>query len=388
MLERRRASSANNTASHSEDKLPRHATVSRALLFSSSRNAASYEKRAQYLFSLGVVGVFLLILSSISLLTRTPEDPAFVHHSDIIDPSNGRHSRLTLRRVNPLFSRHRNLSPIRNSQPWFNPAAGEAAEVGEKSAWYKSLRQDYDKAWIPDTDVGRRLELIKSFRKRTYYPISDFDNDADCPLYPAKDYPKGWPILDIVDNWNPDDTTPHEAIYQGICVFDYEKDRAKIENYRRAELPFVIRNDPQVLKTVERWTHPTYLKNLLGNELHRTEYSKTNHFMYWSNPRNRRGLEPEGWKPPTEVTQMTYEDWLTNANTTDDKLGPEQDHWYFRLIGCGGYKDCDKQSSEFLFDELPYFRPKESLYIVDPDQQKGKHCVFVILGTSFSYALI
>lgn len=328
MLGRRRISSAIPS-----DERNRPAVARISQLFP-SRNAESYERNAKYLFSVGVVGVFLLTLSSIALLTKSSGDNrqydgAFSHHSDIIDPVTGRHSPRTLRRVNPLFSRRRNLYTVQHEQPRLKQPQGYSAqpeEVGEKSAWYQSLRQDYEKAWIPDTDNAKRRQLVQSLHTRTYYPIEDFDNDADCPLYPAKDYPKAWPILDIIDNWNPDDTTPHEAIYQGVCVFDFEKDRAKIENYRRAELPFVIRNDPQVLKTVERWTHPTYLKHLLGNEMHRTEYSKNNHFMYWTTPKNKRGLTPVGWKPPTEATQMTYDEWLTKANTTDEKSGPENDH--------------------------------------------------------------
>ena len=30
-----------------------------------------------------------------------------------------------------------------------------------------------------------------------------------------------------------------------------------------------------------------------------------------------------GWKPPTENIRMEYKEWLTHANVTDDKLGPD-----------------------------------------------------------------
>ena len=99
----------------------------------------------------------------------------------------------------------------------------------------------------------------------------------------------------------------------------------------------------------------------------------------------------QNWQPPTENIRMTYVDWLQHANVTDDQLGPDNPHWYFRLIGCGhmgeGTEDgsCDKGSSEWLFDELTFFQPrqndeKRSMYIVEPDHQKGIHCRFGMKG--------
>ena len=83
------------------------------------------------------------------------------------------------------------------------------------------------------------------------------------------------------------------------------------------------------------------------------------------------------------MLRMTYQEWLQHADTSDDQLGPRMPHWYFRLIGCGGMGNdgsCDEGSSEYLFDELPFFQPKESLYIVDPLQQPGIHCRFGMKG--------
>jgi len=170
-------------------------------------------------------------------------------------------------------------------------------------------------------------------------------------------------------------------IYQEICVFDFETERAKAMNYRANEVPFVVRNDPQVLKTTERWNQPGYMDKLLGNTKHRTEYSPNNHFMYWSNA----GKAPEGWKPPTKLIKMRYQEWLAHANFTDvSKIGPDMEHWYYRLIGCGTYRrgKCDKESSEYLFDELSFFqpRPENNLYLVKPKKQAGIHCRFGMNG--------
>ena len=45
-------------------------------------------------------------------------------------------------------------------------------------------------------------------------------------------------------------------------------------------------------------------------------------------------------------------------------------------------RDCDKDSSEYLFDELPFFQPRDDnpLYMVDPKKQKGIHCRFGMKG--------
>ena len=98
----------------------------------------------------------------------------------------------------------------------------------------------------------------------------------------------------------------------------------------------------------------------------------------------------ENWHPPTENLRMTYLDWLEHANVTDDKLGPDNPHWYFRLIGCGKMGahtedgSCDKGSSEWLFDELTYFQPREGeerpFYMINPRKQQGIHCRFGMKG--------
>jgi len=45
-----------------------------------------------------------------------------------------------------------------------------------------------------------------------------------------------------------------------------------------------------------------------------------------------------------------------------------------------GDGDCDKGSSEWLFDELTYFQPRmgeeRPFYLIEPMQQKGIHCRF------------
>ena len=355
-------------------------------------------------------------------------------------------------------------------------------KLGSKARWYTDLRKEYDTEILPK-DEDRSIQFVKAKRKEqgvyTQSPHAKTPYDIyNCPEHPPEGYPIQWPVLEVLKNWPTDDPTPekHTELYQGICIFDYRTENGKADNYRHKEVPFVMRNDPAVARTAERWNHPGYLEKLLmGNEdtMRRTEYSPNNHFMYWVDKRTRderraaakqlrdrklnddkahggfgRGdqdamadaihelehlnelkaklaeakdyLEDHedddearnevetlqhqvndakrkkkadviaNWQPPTENLRMTYTDWLSHANVTDDKLGPDNPHWYFRLIGCGTMGEhtedgsCDNGSSEWLFDELTFFQPRlgeeRPFYLIEPKKQKGIHCRFGMKG--------
>ena len=127
-------------------------------------------------------------------------------------------------------------------------------------------------------------------------------------------------------------------------------------------------------RTVERWSIPGYLSEMLGTDTqHRAQYNTNNHFMY-AQPirkdrlrRRRRRRAPQETAAPQEPVmdregriagsqrddlkpqdlRMTYNEWLEKANKTH--VGPEEEHFYFRLIGCGYMGttgDCDQGSSE------------------------------------------
>ena len=50
----------------------------------------------------------------------------------------------------------------------------------------------------------------------------------------------------LLDNWNPDDTAIPPSHYDSYCKFDFLKEKDKVEAYRRAEVPFIIYNHPEV----------------------------------------------------------------------------------------------------------------------------------------------
>eukprot|EP00980_Cylindrotheca_fusiformis_P017730 scaffold5570_cov78-Cylindrotheca_fusiformis.AAC.1 len=258
--------------------------------------------------------------------------------------------------------------------------------IGDKSDEYAKLRKHVDSLTLPD--VSQRFSFDPMVMQHTNSDQVSYDI-YDCPDTPPEGYPFDWTLLDVLKAWPPDDPTPRPKLFQGLCIFDYTKDYDKALAYRDEELPFVVVNDPQVQEAVKRWNAPGYMESMLKGVKHRTEYSKNNHFLYWNapNPRhNKKQQHPNGlpdWKPPTEMMRMPYLEWLEHANVTEDELGPDKPHWYYRLIGCGETGPtgkCDAGSSEYLFDELPFFQPKPSLYIVEPEKQKGIHCRFGMKG--------
>lgn len=307
----------------------------------------------------------------------------------------------------------------------FNPHyhAPEAhVVVGDRSDRYAILRQTTDRA-LPD-NAERSLEFVKNLRSYSYQArsmkvieqpvvveqleqqpekehaadtnVSKHSNASasynvlDCPDTPPPGYPFSWNTLEILDHWPVDDTTPRPTIHQGLCVFDFRTDYEKAMTYRMAEVPFVVENDPSVAKTTERWNTPGYMEQLLGDAEHRTEYSENNFFMYATpvSKKKHRGRMrsnsrkvPEGWKEPTAMRYMSYKSWLAVANVTNDELGPDKPHYYFRLFGDGVVTEKhEKYSSDYLFDELPFFQPKHSLYLVEQDGRWGINCRFGMKG--------
>jgi len=363
---------------------------------------------------LGILGIFLLLAGKVRKRRFEVLAPITSHET----VSTGGEEEVVLRRTNRVFqfesggrsSPTNNRGRDRNgrreaarreaayqkySHGEFKPKhIADPSDVGDKSPRFLAIQDKYRQIFPQDSDHdAERAEYVKTVRKHDYVPIemadgSTFDNILDCPDEPPADYPRTYRTMDIINHWNPDDVTPpsDSSIYQGICVFHHDKpgDVEKALRYREAEVPFVMRDDPSVLRTVQRWNHPDYLREVLNNEPHRAEFSHDNHFMYWQRPRTRdtrQNLREEGWKPPTEMLEMTYDDWLSKANTTDRPDYPnEADHWYFRLIGCGMFSNCDKIISDWLFNDLDFFFPRKNLYMVTPSQQKGIHCRFGMKG--------
>lgn len=294
------------------------------------------------------------------------------------------------------------------------------AHIGNKSDAYANLRKDWDASYPPDTPL-RSLAALKRSRNAKFdslEPPSKLPYDIyHCPKSPDPHYPYQYPTVEVLKHWPPSQSMPTDetSAHLALCVFDYARDYVKALAYRQSEVPFVVRNDPRVAEAVERWSNDTYRQALMGGVvLHRAERSDRLSFLYWRPDvrakqarKDPTALEkiPIDWKEPTKLVRMTYLQWSQEAARQEAELlrrsgnsgsgsgsattqqfnstaGP---YHYFRLIGCGETGptgDCDKiDTSEYLFDELPFFQPRpQQLYLTDPRQQKGIHCRFGMPG--------
>ena len=159
--------------------------------------------------------------------------------------------------------------------------------VGDRTDRYAKIRKVID-AVLPNNNPQRSLQRVQELVTHSFTPMTMLDHNSDqvhpeeaamqydiynCPKEPPLNYPYAWNMLQLLNHWPPDDTTPRPHIYQGLCVFDYERDYDTAMTYRAAELPFVVINDPQVHRAVERWNQPGYMEELMGQEPHRCEFS-------------------------------------------------------------------------------------------------------------------
>jgi hypothetical protein len=179
------------------------------------------------------------------------------------------------------------------------------------------------------------FDYMDLFDKDMYTTIST----SNCPDEPPIGYRFAWKLLKIIIHWPANDPEPRTQIFQSLCVFNYVKDYKKAKCYRGAEVPFVVKGDPKVAKTVKRWNTPHYVDALLGHVVkHDIDYTVTNHFLYWMK---------EGENP-----------------VTGSSLLSKCTHWYFRVSGYREGKRCAPITSVYVFDELPFYQPKHaSLYV-------------------------
>eukprot|EP00571_Detonula_confervacea_P009198 CAMPEP_0172320960 /NCGR_PEP_ID=MMETSP1058-20130122/41877_1 /TAXON_ID=83371 /ORGANISM="Detonula confervacea, Strain CCMP 353" /LENGTH=505 /DNA_ID=CAMNT_0013036329 /DNA_START=14 /DNA_END=1531 /DNA_ORIENTATION=- len=295
--------------------------------------------------------------------------------------------------------------------------------------------------WKPKTAITDAEERAAKQREERYQSLyrPKFDESTlgydiyNCPHTPPKDYPKAWKTTEVLGAWKPTDVTtlpPGRDVYQGLCVFDHQTQYTTALNYRNAEKPFIIRNDPKVTSVARRWeNNPEYLHRVLGDvEEFRTERSPNNHFM-WYRLRGKHA-SPKGYiKPENDEIEMTFGEYLEHAIEKDGKaLGDEdmiaksselkerrlsllnnkkeehedddsddgevkkdedseeakQEKYYYFRINADLRKAEKDPTSKFIYDELTFFDPRKEeasqFYMVDPDAQRGINCRFGMRG--------
>lgn len=291
--------------------------------------------------------------------------------------------------INNALMRHSSISTTANSITSIDEDRYHEVDA-------RSPRAHYDRKQQLDWSVVE--SIVEEMRRyNTKEAIGTMDTNyplQECPPTIPDGYPQTWNIIDVLENWNPDNTTIPTKIHQGLCALDWRDPNQRIvaQTYRDAELPFLIHHNPEVWKLTERWSHKDYLEVLLGSEEYKNEFSKNNHMMYWKLRGRQKG--PEGWKPPTELRKQTFAEWYEKATeleqattTTAMSLSDvaTQEHWYFRVNAKGKNPD-----ENFIYNEIPFFYPQKSFFMVDPDDARGVNCRFgskgIIAETHYDYS--
>ncbi len=265
-----------------------------------------------------------------------------------------------------------NLNSIAKPLP---PNAAAVASAASSSSSLNGAKEQVPLTFgvdeIPHSNVLKELEFAPWAPFSNHHHSKTFYK-ANCPAKPESDYPKAFNMLDILKNWNTDNTEIPSYHYDSLCHFNYlnATEVSIALTYRERELPFVMYNIPELDNVVKKWNDLDYLASRLGSKKYRTETSKDNHFMYWRHVGGSflRTKEGKGWKPPTSVISTKFDNWLEIAVKGQNKTLEDREHQYFRVSSDMG--------NEWLYNELPFFQPKKSLFIVQPREQRGIHCRF------------
>ena len=193
------------------------------------------------------------------------------------------------------------------------------------------------------------------------------DSNSTASELVSEPYPRLFSLKDILTAWNPDDITVPASYpqYNSLREFDFSDpvDLALATKLREAELPFVIRNVPNLNEVSAKWT-VEYLEKRMQATPQRVEKSATNHFMFY------RGGGGD-FKAPTESARMTYSEW--RQALADHEAAPATNPYVYLTVDSG-------RANAFVAEDLTMFENKKSFFIVDPNAQAGIHCRFGMPG--------
>lgn len=336
------------------------------------------------------------------------------------------YSRVLLHERSTLQSNENNINSNRRS---LRSEAGST--IGSSmSQWYVPQKKRPLRLSPPPLSLHRRrFEQLysPSDESRIHASIRSLQNEnipdmstailADCPnTGPPNDehpYPHTWPLLDILQHWNPNDIeipvgeqTNHN-LYQSLCVLDWKRHSPEvIARYQAAEIPFVLKNHPDITRATERWNTPVdipredssdstesnkttksskepyFLQLFREHGPQTTKYAPhSNQLSGFSLKRRAANADLNGVQPALE-REMTIDNWYAHAQQLDQALAKGQinvtqaDHFYYAFT-------ARLREHTFLYDELPIFRPDQgpTLFMKEPEKQRGIRCRFGMTGT-------
>lgn len=227
-----------------------------------------------------------------------------------------------------------------------------------------TLHQQIEK-YIHNNPDPQHESIVKS---SVYWPSLKLYSSS----YPQNIYR---PLLSLVTEWNPDNPDPPAIFNETLQHFNYSnpEERAMAEQYRNAEVPFKLYDIPEFNQISERWTDQYLSNQMKTHGTPHVEKSPTNHFMYW----NIRGHHMRDYVPPTEIVDMSFDQWLREARDADNnKITNTSTHYYFMTGALAG-----DHSKSFIARDLRLFSTrKNNFFITNVMANKGIQCRFSMRG--------
>lgn len=258
---------------------------------------------------------------------------------------------------------------------------------------------------FPSSSIQKDNRKISDHHQVVSQPVSRYqlisNNSCSpwpkCTLPPRE--PSYYPLCDLLLNWSPNDpdikgfekSSANPSFFPRFDFSNEEEYNIALQ-YRKAELPFIVYNLPQLDDTKEKWTDD-YLRNVFErmNPHQYTIDKSTNHghLLYYSKKsKNIRGYVP----PQQSMSHLSYKDFEEIAIAADtsaalshrDKIVRKEedredkysnDLLYLTIsANIGGL-------TQWIVNALSYFRDNTKFFRVNyPSEFHGINCRFGMRG--------
>jgi len=198
--------------------------------------------------------------------------------------------------------------------------------------------------------------------------------------YPDENYPQYRSLLEIVEQWPPDNPDVPNEFHETIQMFNYSnlEERQMALAFRQAEVPFKLYDIPEIEKVVNLWTDDYLINRMANDPTINVEKSVNNHFMFW---KRKPGMGSDFKEPTSFDRNMGFEKWLTKAHEADrNKLESESEHLYFHKNQKQSHSLRGKRST-FIGKDLTLFTQTENnFFVFNVEKNKGIQCRFGMRG--------